>query len=393
MKPIILFGFFLYCLGAFSQSNSDKYPTEYIKTLSNTYEVIHFTDFNSVANAINPFNNLENEHQWQDKYRVINSQGDIYKTLITYMKPYLQNITVEDDDFIHLGFWHDLNGELSFIRFDYPNYLNIPIEVIERLETALKSTIKLKLTPKGKEISGVFYLQFPAFFSLKSLQEEAFPPPPPIVPPAPINPTWDGDLAIQLGEFAPSYNYGTDTSFYRYKYLYPDMFNFTDECGNYDANIYISGIGKAALTFSINNQTNHDIVLNLSKISVRLDKDGQTIIPEISYIYTFNGRMNIPIKNETITISSQGGNITLEFVFDDILKGSIWDEQTYDCKMYFLYENRYMMSHVIDERYDYTWENTITATWYKKGYIMLRYMYNTREQEKYYDTKSNQYFR
>lgn len=381
MRTIFLFYLIICSLGIFAQTNSEKYPNEYQKATNNTYEKINFPNSIVVHNVINPFKGITNTEAWQDWYIVTNVGNTINSLVKTYIGPYLKNIKLEEDDELRIIIWHSLNGEVAYTVFDYPTNLNIPIEAIELLDTALKKDAKIKISPISKHKEGVYYIQRIANAYLKDIQKELF---------APSEPSQNEDIVVQLGEFSPSLNYEFNE---KSKSIYPYMFDFTDAWNHNSTNVYISGIGKARISFTFINQTNHDISLDMSKISVRLDGYLGTIEPEISNITTYDNGKMISINQQKVVIPEKGGSTIIIFQFDNIINAqSNWNLiEIFDCKLSIWYGNKNILSKIIDERHDYTWEDSIEATWYEEGYIMFRYIYNKNRQEMYYNRATDKY--
>jgi hypothetical protein len=225
---------------------------------------------------------------------------------------------------------------------------------------------------------------------LKRLQNYTPPPPPPNY----NEPSWNGDMAVRLERFAPT---AKKFLYLNNKRIYPDMFNYTDNAGTTEANIYISGIGKASLQLTFYNQSNETLKIKPASFFCELEKEGTMIRPKIAQIYTLVNGQVISVANlNTVCNIGSGKSCTFEFVFDDILKGSQLKFKPYDCKLYLYYgfpgfDAPSCFQYIIDERYEWKTNDFVEATWYNKGYIMLRYMYNTAQQEKYYNHTTGDY--
>lgn len=273
-------------------------------------------------------------------------------------------------------------GKVEEVYFKFTTfgpYATIPVSVYRKIETEIKSKVWFTPTAEGRKLNYIF----------RAWNGE----PQVIPPPKPLKPSWNGDLLTQLERFAPKHNYGKDSSTQWPKYIYPDMFNFTDNPGSFNANIYISGTGKAMVEFCLYNQTDNDIELNTSKIKVRLERYDGYIYPEITQIYSYNNGQYLSITDQKIIIPAEGGSYSFTLSFDNIIGYSVQDRELYDCKMKIFYEDQSMLNYILDERYDWNTENDyIEGTWYRGGYIMFRYMYNTGKQEMYYNRTTGQYF-
>lgn len=380
MRITTLFSFLLYCLGIFAQTNSDQLPREYLKAKDNTFEKIYFPQYISIANVINPLGTQKNKEEWRDWYKS-SSWKDLTPYIKTYIGPYLKNIQITDDAIFSITIWYNLNGEVAYIEYNYPTKLHIPIDTIELLEITLKKDAKITISPINEHKEGVYYIQRIANAYLKDIQNELF---------APSEPSQNEDIVVQLGEFSPSLNHDFNE---KSKSIYPYMFDFTDAWNHNSTNLYISGIGKARISFTFINQTNHDISLDMSQISVRLDGYFGTIEPEISNITTYDNGKMISINKQKVVIPEEGGSAIIIFQFDNIINAqSNWNLiEIFDYKLSIWYGNKNILSKIIDERHDFTWEDSIEATWYEEGYIMFRYIYNKSRQEMYYNRATDKY--
>lgn len=239
-----LFSFLICSLNLLGQT--DSVSTEYKKGGDNTYVIKHFLKYKSVSvfNKIHPFTE-ENEVTWQDWYDI---DTKAVWNLSQYIKPfigsYLKNVTLTKEDVFMVTIWFDLQGNPASFIFDYPSKLNIPITVIEQIETSLKANGKVKVTPtQYAHNQKIYYLQLGTAFNLKELQDQLN---------KPVEPTWNSDIVVRLGQFYPTSNsfanrYDARSS----QYLYSDMFNFTDDSNTTEANIYISGTGEAVISLDL----------------------------------------------------------------------------------------------------------------------------------------------
>lgn len=377
MRHLLINCFLFFFLGIHAQTTTNNSTIEYEKAINNTYKKLISSNSIMVVNTIDPFATAKNENNWQNAYRVTDGGSDIRHPIITHIGPLLKDIYLGEYDHIRLAIKYNLNGEMSQIYFFYPPKVNIPIETIESLETALKKIGNIKIEKKNNGEKGVSYIERVEHIPLKKIQDKynatikPVVPDPPITGPTVVFPSWNGDLVMRLDNYAPKYGYKDGNS----KSIYPDMFNYTDSWSTNEANIYISGIGKAYISFYIINQTKKNIKLNMGEITVKLSDFSQTINPVITNIYVDSES----VRWKDVIIPAED-NIYVEFEFDNIIAAPGWyyAPETLDYKMEFWYNhNTQMLTHIIDERYDYTWAETVeTATWYRERYIMLRYMYN-----------------
>lgn len=379
---ILILSFF--CVMAFSQTNSQ---TEH-KTVGNTtYEIYRNSNIVIVQNVYDPFPGVTNKEEWQFVYKITNI-SDIKPILVSCLGEFLKTVQLdEEDEFFSINCLFDLKGNLAYVDFVYPSYLNIPIEIIANLENTLKAELKIKIKPISPSYTeGIYNIYICPSYSLSTIKEMATP-----VPPTPKEPKWDGDIIIQLSEFAPVHNYHRSQGG-NSRYYYPDMFNFTDYSEKEEeGNIYISGIGEAAFSLQFYNNSDKPILIDPSAFRVQLDKNSWTVYPIIEGIYTYNGSNGYFSAGKTVL--TPGESIELEFSFNDIICGSDRDKSTYDCKMYLLYNKKNALDYIIDERFDFSFEDDkVNATWYRRGYIMIRYMYNTMEQRRYYNDTTRKYF-
>lgn len=403
MKKIAIIFFCLFCTLSQAQEQNSKYNTKYEKAINNTYKKTDFNDFILITNIINPFNNVRNEEDWQTAYKVTNGGGNIRYPIRNLIGPLLKNISLDElYDELMLVIEYNLKGEIGYIDFSYPPKVNIPIEIIESLEIELKKIGKIKIEPKRKDLRGVYYISRIEHIRLKDIRDEynfSQPAVPDPSTPISIAPLWNGDLVIHLESFTPKYKYNPRST----QNIYPDMFNFKemfntadipyfpDNWNTNESNIYISGTGKACISFCIINQTKNDITIDMNKISIKLSEPFYT-----SKIETFNIYIDQKSVNNKKVIVPAEDNIYIEFELDNLITVPLWYKlpDIFEYKMSFWYEStKSMFNYIIDERYDYDWSETVkSATWYREGYIMFRYMLNEDKQEMYYNRATNKYF-
>lgn len=377
----LLISFSIYCLHVLGQTDTGII---YKSTSNNTYYILYYSDYVCIGNSIDPLKGNINPLSWQDWYRIdVNDVKSLSKYIEPYIGPYLKNYQLAEDDFLKTTILLDLQGNLIFCEFDYPSKINIPLTVIEQIETSLKANGKVKVTPIGTPRNDMYYIETGVFVNLKQLQNRLY---------HPVAPSWNGDIAIQLDNVFPTATYYADNLPSRsYVSFCPSMFNYTDGSTATQGNIYISGIGEAAFKLSLVNVTNRDIVLDLGKIRAKMD-DGSNYYPEISYISVDGGpRVD---KYRTVKLESDGGNVSITFYFDNILDMSPSWYGTYlaDCKLTLLYDQKNMFEHIINERYNYDIFDAPSITWYREGYIMFRYMYNKDKIGRFYNKTTDTYF-
>lgn len=377
----LLISFSIYCLHVLGQTDTGII---YKSTSNNTYYILYYSDYVCIGNSIDPLKGNINPLSWQDWYRIdVNDVKSLSKYIEPYIGPYLKNYQLAEDDFLKTTILLDLQGNLIFCEFDYPSKINIPLTVIEQIETSLKANGKVKVTPIGTPRNDMYYIETCVFVDLKQLQTRLY---------HPIAPSWNGDIAIQLDNVFPTATYYADNlSSKSYVSICPRMFDYTENSSATQGNIYISGIGEVAFTLSLINLTDRDIVLDLGKIRAKMD-DGSNYYPEISYI-SIDGGPRID-KYRTVELESEGGSIGVTFYFDNILDISPSWYGTYlaDYKLTLLYDKKNMFEHIINERYNYDIFDAPSITWYREGYIMFRYMYNKDKIGRFYNKTTDTYF-
>ena len=175
MKSIcFLFAFAFCCLHLLGQTT--PVPTEYKRGDNNTYIVDYLPNLKwlFVANEKCPFTR-ENELTWQDWYRIdTKAVWNLSQYMKPYIGPYLKNVALTKEDVFIANIWFDLQGNPAYITFRYSAKLNIPITVIEQIETSLKTNGKVKVTPTPKydHKQKIYYLQLGTAVYLKELQDE-----------------------------------------------------------------------------------------------------------------------------------------------------------------------------------------------------------------------------
>lgn len=377
----LLISFSIYCLHVLGQTDTGII---YKSTSNNTYYILYYSDYVCIGNSIDPLKGNINPLSWQDWYRIdVNDVKSLSKYIEPYIGPYLKNYQLAEDDFLKTTILLDLQGNLIFCEFDYPSKINIPLTVIEQIETSLKANGKVKVTPIGTPRNDMYYIETCVFVDLKQLQTRLY---------HPIAPSWNGDIAIQLDNVFPTATYYADNLSSKSNVsICPRMFDYTENSSATQGNIYISGIGEVAFTLSLINLTDRDIVLDLGKIRAKMD-DGSNYYPEISYI-SIDGGPRID-KYRTVELESEGGSIGVTFYFDNILDISPSWYGTYlaDYKLTLLYDKKNMFEHIINERYNYDIFDAPSITWYREGYIMFRYMYNKDKIGRFYNKTTDTYF-
>lgn len=376
----LLISLSIYCLHVLGQT---KTGFEYKKANNNTYYILHYSEFVSITNTINPLNGNINPLSWQDWYRFdVNDLKSLSKYIEPYIGSYLRNYQLTEDDYFKTTILLDLQGNLIDCEFDYPSKINIPITVIEQIETSLKANGKVKVTPIGTPRNDMYYIETGVFVNLKQLQTQLY---------HPVEPSWNDDIAIQLDDVFPTATYYAD---YLNKRSYVSLcLDNKDGTTTTEENIYISGIGEAAFTLFFINVTNRDIILDLDQITVRLDEGGDTYRPRISSI-SINGGPRLDTYSQTAVVEYDGGMVSITFYFDDILGmfGNYYSTYLGDYKLSLYYGNHNMFKHIIDVRYDFDYSEPQNATWYREGYIMFRYMYNRNKVGMFYNKATNTYF-
>ena len=106
-----------------------------------------------------------------------------------------------EDDYFKTTIWIDLQGNLIYCEFNYPSKINIPLTVIEQIETSLKANGKVKVTPIGTPRNDMYYVQSCVFVDLEQLQSRLY---------HPVAPSWNDDIAIQLDNVFPTATYYAD---------------------------------------------------------------------------------------------------------------------------------------------------------------------------------------
>lgn len=376
----LLISLSIYCLHVFGQTDTD---IEYKTASNNTYYMHYYSGLISISNNVYPLEGKKNPLSWQDWYRFdVNDLKSLSKYIEPYIGPYLRNYQLTEDDYFKTTILLDLQGNLIYCVFNYPSKINIPITVIEQIETSLKANGKVKVTPIGTPRNDMYYIETGVFVNLKQLQTQLY---------HPVEPSWNDDIAIQLDDVFPTATYYAD---YLNKRSYVSLcLDNKDGTTTREENIYISGIGEAAFTLIFINVTNRDIILDLNQITVRLDEGGDTYRPRISSI-SINGGPRLDTYSQTAAVEYDGGTVSITFYFDDILGmfGNYYSTYLGDYKLSLYYGNHNIFKHIIDVRYDFDYSEPQNATWYREGYIMFRYMYNRNKVGMFYNKATNTYF-
>ena len=373
----LLISFSIYCLHVLGQTDTEII---YKSTSNNTYYMHYYSGSVFIGNNVYPLAGKENPLNWQDWYHFDwREVKNLSKYIEPYIGPYLKNIQLMEDNYFKTTIWIDLQGNLIYCEFNYPSKINIPLTVIEQIETSLKANGKVKVTPRND----MYYVQSCVFVDLKQLQSRLY---------HPVAPSWNDDIAIQLDDVFPTATYYTD---YLNKRSYVSLcLDNKDGTTTTEENIYISGIGEAAFTLNLINVTHRDIILDLNQITVRLDEGGDTYRPRISSI-SINGGPRLDTYSQTeVVVEYDGGMVSITFYFDDILGmfGNYYSTYLGDYKLSLYYGNHNMFKHIIDVRYDFDYSEPQNATWYREGYIMFRYMYNRNKVGMFYNKATDTYF-
>lgn len=104
-----------------------------------------------LTNANNPTeDSITLDTEWRTKMTYKGRSGPDTSTVTeTYLDPYLENIQIdEEDDLMNVFIYYNMKGEVAFVIFGYPSYLNIPMDIFEKMEADLK---KGKLNLEYKE--------------------------------------------------------------------------------------------------------------------------------------------------------------------------------------------------------------------------------------------------
>lgn len=384
MKTIyLLISLSIYCLHIFGQTDTDiKYKT----ASNNTYYMHYYSGLISISNNVYPLEGKKNPLSWQDWYHInVNDVKSLSRYIEPYISSYIRNSQLTENDYFKTTILLDLQGNLIYCVFNYPSKIDIPITVIEQIETSLKANGKVKVTPIGTPRNDMYYIETCVFVNLKQLQKQLYDP---------VGPSWNDDIAIQLDDVFPTANYYADNLLSRsYVSLYPSSSDDIDSSTATQENIYISGIGEAAFTLFFINITSRDIILDLDQITVRLDEGMDTYKPRISSI-SIDGGPRLDTYSQTAVVEYDGGMVSVTFYFDDILGmfGNYYGTYLGDYKLSLYYGNHKMFKHIIDVRYDFDYSEPQNATWYREGYIMFRYMYNRNKVGMFYNKTTNTYF-
>lgn len=172
MKTVyFLFIFFICSLQAFAQADV---RTESKKGINNTYDILYSFNAITISNAELPIDVKTNELNWQDWYKPnLSDIKRISQYMKPYIKPYLRNVSLTENDWFEAYIKFDLQGNPIYIRFRYPSKLSIPITTIEEMETAIKTKGKIKITPIGSICQqSIYYIDSGAFVNLKQLQAQ-----------------------------------------------------------------------------------------------------------------------------------------------------------------------------------------------------------------------------
>lgn len=226
---------------------------------------------------------------------------------------------------------------------------------------------------------------------LTKVEEPQPPVTTPPTPTGPVSPSWNDDIAILLDDVFPTATYYAD---YLNRRSHVSLcLDNTDGTTTAEENIYISGIGEAAFTLNLINVTNRDIILDLDQITVRLDEEMDTYKPRISSI-SIDGGPRVDTYKQTAVVEYDGGVVSITFYFDDILGmfGNYYNTYLGDYKLCLYYGKHKMFEHIVDLRYDFDYSEPQNATWYRKGYIMFRYMYNRNKVGMFYNKTTDTYF-
>lgn len=135
--------------------------TEYIKADSNTYMVEYYDEDDGydkyISNKINPYEGVLTK-PWQDNNMKISFiekyPEDIAKEVL---RPYY-HFEKKDEEILYLRVFYDLNGEVQHVVFGLPAGINVPIEVVEKLENRLKKESKLKVEYDSNNVKNVNYI-------------------------------------------------------------------------------------------------------------------------------------------------------------------------------------------------------------------------------------------
>ena len=143
----LLISFSIYCLHVLGQTDTEII---YKSTSNNAYYMHYYSGFVSIGNNVYPLSGKENPLNWQDWYHFDwREVKNLSKYIEPYIGPYLKNIQLMEDDYFKTTIWIDLQGNLIYCEFNYPSKINIPLTVIEQIETSLKANGNFKGTPIG----------------------------------------------------------------------------------------------------------------------------------------------------------------------------------------------------------------------------------------------------
>lgn len=143
------------------------------KANNNTYHLFYYLGNISISNKTKPLNSEANPLAWQDFYRIdIDDLKNLAQYIEPYIGPYLKNYQLEKYDNLETSILFDLHGNVNGCRFTYPSKINIPLTVIEQIETSLKANGKVKITPIGPPRDDMHNVIISLFVSLKKLQTQ-----------------------------------------------------------------------------------------------------------------------------------------------------------------------------------------------------------------------------
>ncbi len=143
------------------------------KANNNTYNLFYHFGKIAITNKIEPLNAGANPLDWEDFYRIdIDDLKNLAQYIKPYIGPYLKNYQLEKYDNLETSILFDLHGNVNGCSFTYPSKINIPITVIEQIETSLKTNGKVKITPIGPPRNDMYNVSTSLFVSLKKLQTQ-----------------------------------------------------------------------------------------------------------------------------------------------------------------------------------------------------------------------------
>ena len=91
---------------------------------------------------------LPNQDLWKEYCDVLSVSGNPQKTVDKYASPYIKNGQV----LIDLELAHNMQGELVYAEYSYEReYDTIPIEVIDKIDTELRETLKITVRQYRKD--------------------------------------------------------------------------------------------------------------------------------------------------------------------------------------------------------------------------------------------------